>query len=79
MKNNNKSGLFIETRSRSLVKSITYRILSIMGTSVLSWFITNNIEETISITVAIQIFLVTLYYLWERIWNKINWGRKIEM
>jgi len=76
MKEDNKYGLFTETRTRSLVKAITYRIISITGTSILSWLITNDIEKTIFITVAIQIFLIILYYLWERLWNTINWGRK---
>ena len=70
---------FRESWLRSLVKTVTYRILSIAGTIILSWLITKDIEETISITVAIQIYLTILYYSWERIWDKIGWGRKTEI
>jgi len=70
---------FKETRLRSLVKSLAYRIISIIGTGLLSWFITKDIKETISITLAIQVFLIILYYSSERIWDKINWGRKIQV
>jgi len=70
---------FRESRLRSLVKSLTYRILSITGTGILSWVITKDIKETISITITIQVFLIILYYSYERIWNKINWGRKIRI
>ena len=70
---------FRESRLRSLVKSLTYRILSIAGTGILSWVITKDIKETVSITLTIQVFLIILYYSYERIWDKINWGRKIQI
>ena len=66
---------FKETRLRSLVKAIVYRILSLTGTAILSWAITRDITETLSITAAIQLFLMILYYVSERVWNRITWGR----
>ena len=69
---------FRESRLRSLVKSLAYRIISIVGTAVLTWVVTRNIRETVSITLVIQVFLAILYYSSERIWDKINWGRKLE-
>ena len=74
-----KNLAFRESRLRSLVKSLTYRILSITGTGILSWVITRDIKETVSITIAIQVFLIILYYSYERIWDKINWGRKMQI
>jgi len=71
--------VFRESRLRSLVKSLTYRILSIIGTGILSWVITKDIKETVSITITIQVFLIVLYYSYERIWDKIDWGRKIQI
>jgi len=68
-----------ETRMRSLVKSVVYRIISIIGTAILSWVVTGDIRQTISITIVIQIFLIALYYSYERVWNKIKWGRKIQV
>jgi len=69
--------VFRESRMRSLVKALVYRIVSIAGTGVLTWIITKDIRETISITLVIQVFLVVLYYSYERIWDRINWGRSI--
>ncbi len=69
---------FRESRLRSLVKSLGYRIISTAGTGILTWIITRDIRETVSITLIIQVFLVILYYSYERIWIKINWGRKVE-
>lgn len=70
--------VFKESRPRSLVKSLIYRILAIFGTGVIVWFITKDIKEVISTTIAIQAFLVILYYFNERVWNRIHWGRKIK-
>ncbi len=73
-----KNLTFRESRLRSLVKSLSYRIISIAGTGILTWAITRDIRETVSITIIIQVFLVILYYSYERIWVKINWGRKVK-
>ena len=72
---NTSKCVFRESRMRSLVKAIIYRIISIAGTGVLTWIITKNIKETVSITFIIQVFLIVLYYFFERIWDRINWGR----
>jgi uncharacterized membrane protein len=69
---------FQETRLRSLVKAIIYRVISIVGTSLLSWLITRDLRETLTITLAIQVFLIVLYYSSERAWNRISWGRQIK-
>jgi uncharacterized membrane protein len=73
----NEKLVFQETRLRSLVKTITYRILSIAGTFLLTWLIIGDIKEVISITLAVQAFLIVLYYSSERVWDRINWGRRI--
>jgi uncharacterized membrane protein len=70
-----KESVFTESRLRSLVKSLIYRIASIVGTGILTWIITRDVSETVSITTITQVFLVALYYSSERIWNRINWGR----
>jgi len=73
-----KESVFRESRLRSLVKSLIYRIASIVGTGILTWAITRDVTETVSITTITQVFLVSLYYSSERIWNRINWGRTAE-
>jgi len=68
-----------ETLPRSFVKSILYRFLSLGGTVVLSWLITRDVSETVSITLAVQAFLVVLYFVYERVWNNIQWGKKFNI
>jgi uncharacterized membrane protein len=69
---------FQETRLRSLVKAIIYRVISIAGTSLLSWLITRDLGETFTLTLAIQAFLMVLYYSSERAWDRISWGRQVK-
>ena len=70
--------IFEETRVRSLVKAVVYRIISFLGTIGLSWLITRDIKETLSITLAIQLFLIVLYYTSERVWDRVDWGRHVK-
>lgn len=71
-----KRKTFRESRLRSFVKSLVYRVISIIGTSIISWIITRDIGQTVSITIVIQVFLIILYYTSERIWDRIGWGRQ---
>ncbi|MFC2056864.1 DUF2061 domain-containing protein [Chloroflexota bacterium] len=68
-----------ETLPRSFVKSLIYRLLSLSGTVILSWIITRDVSQTISITFAVQVFLIILYFVYERLWNNIQWGRKFNI
>ena len=70
--------VFEETRVRSLVKAVIYRVISFLGTLLLSWLITRDIKQTLSITLAIQVFLIVLYYTAERVWDRVDWGRHIK-
>jgi len=70
-----KTPVYVESRSRSIVKSLVYRILSILGIGILGWLITRDIWETTFITIVFQAYLTILYYVYERVWNRINWGR----
>ena len=68
-----------ETLPRSFVKSLIYRLLSLGGTVILSWFIIRDVSQTISITLAVQVFLVVLYFVNERLWNNIQWGKEFDI
>jgi uncharacterized membrane protein len=75
----NKENLTIrESHQRSFVKSLIYRIFSITGTVLLGWIITKDTKETALITIVFQTYLIILYWIHERVWNKIDWGKRIE-
>ena len=65
----------MDTRMRSIGKSATWRIISIVVLVTVSYLVTGDIRKTAGITVFFQAILVVLYYIHERIWEKSSWGR----
>ena len=65
-----------ENKKRSIVKTISWRITGTLDTMIISYIITGNLKIAASIGL-IEVFTkMFLYYLHERTWNKINFGRK---
>jgi len=65
----------LETRARAWVKSVVWRILGIVILGVISWLVTHSLKEMTVITIIFHGVRVILYYLHERVWERINWGR----
>ncbi len=65
-----------EAHWRSLIKGISWRITGTLDTMILSWIITGQFKLAISIASAEIITKIVLYYIHERIWNKIKLGKK---
>ena len=63
------------TKSRSFIKSLSYRIFGTLSSFLVVYAITR--KETLSVLIAFweTIVKVGIYYWHERIWNKISWGR----
>ena len=65
----------VETHSRTLLKTIAYRILC----TIAIYFIALSLGASLAAsgTMALVIFClgVTLYYLHDRVWNRFNWNR----
>lgn len=67
---------FREKNKRSLSKTITYELLKLLSGSAVVFFYTRQFDITISIAVASIILGTIIYYVHERIWNKIKWGKE---
>ncbi|MDQ5962861.1 MAG: hypothetical protein QG653_668 [Patescibacteria group bacterium] len=65
-----------EKHSRSVAKAITYRILHMAVDALVAFFITKDIAITIGIVVLVNGYSTILYYLHERIWVHIKWGKR---
>ncbi len=62
-----------DSHGKSLVKSISWRILGTIDTIVISWILTGKLTLALSIG-SIEIFTkLFLYYAHERLWNFIKW------
>ncbi len=60
---------------RSIVKTVSWRVIGTIDTVVISFIITGNFTMAASIG-SIELFTKTiLFYAHERTWNKINFGK----
>ncbi|HWI56211.1 MAG TPA: DUF2061 domain-containing protein [Bacillota bacterium] len=60
---------------RSLLKAISWRATGTVDTIVISFLITGRIKLAVSIGFVEVFTKIGLYYLHERLWNKIPLGR----
>jgi uncharacterized membrane protein len=65
-----------ETHSRSVLKAISWRTLGTLDTFAISWFMTGRPEIAGSIAGMEIVTKVCWYYLHERVWAIISWGRR---
>lgn len=64
-----------EKPMRSIVKSISWRLIGTLDTILISWIVTGQVKLALSIGVVELFTKMLLYFFHERIWNKINWGK----
>ncbi len=64
-----------ENHTRSILKAISWRITGTVDTIVVSYFVTGQIKMALSIGFVELFTKIGLYYLHERAWNRISFGR----
>jgi uncharacterized membrane protein len=65
----------LETRRRSVVKSLSWRILAAIITTFVVLAMTGRLEFAAKIGLIDTSVKLLIYFVHERIWNKINYGR----
>ena len=66
----------METRKRAITKTITFRIAATLTTMLIVFIFTNNLVLMGIVGVLEIISKLIIYYVHERAWNRISWGRK---
>jgi len=64
-----------DTNKRSLVKTVSWRLTGSGATFIISYLILGNIQTSGSIALIQLVANTLLYFLHERVWNKIKWGQ----
>jgi len=64
-----------ESHHRSLLKAISWRVTASTDTLLISWLITGKIGLALSISGVEILTKIGIYYLHERIWDRIPLGR----
>jgi uncharacterized membrane protein len=66
----------METHRRSIAKALSWRATGTIDTMVLSWLVTGSIPMAATIGIAEVVTKSLLYYLHERAWLRVPWGRR---
>jgi len=64
-----------ENIKRSLLKTISWRIIGTLDTVLISYLITGTLTMALSIGSLELVSKMVLYFFHERAWNKIKWGK----
>lgn len=64
-----------DIRIRSLIKTVTWRILASLDTFLIAWFVSGSISVGGWIATIEVITKIILYYFHERAWNRVKWGQ----
>ena len=64
-----------ETLKRSLLKTISWRVIGTLDTVVIAYLITDRVNEALTIGGIELISKMVLYFFHERTWNTIRWGK----
>ena len=66
----------IDSPIRSLVKTVSWRLTGSGATFLIAFIMTGNFAIAGIIGITQMISNSILYYIHERLWNNIKWGRK---
>jgi uncharacterized membrane protein len=64
-----------DSHVRSLLKAVSWRFVGGLDTFLRSWLFTGKLEYALSITGAETVTKIILFYLHERAWRLVPWGR----
>lgn len=60
---------------RSLVKTLTYRVVIIISVFWVAFMVTGRADFAAGFSLISNAINTVLYFIHERIWSRINWGR----
>ena len=65
----------METRTRSIVKAISWQLLGLITMTALAWLSTGSLQAAGGLAIAAAAIGFLFYILHERLWGCISWGR----
>ena len=64
-----------ERHHRSLAKALSWRVTGSIDTFIIAFIVTGKLSLAAPITLIELVSKVALYYLHERVWSFVGWGR----
>jgi uncharacterized membrane protein len=66
----------MESHARSIAKAVSYRVLGSISTAAIVFVFSGNYKIAASVGILDSIVKIALYFLHERLWNYIDFGRQ---
>ncbi|HTA26535.1 MAG TPA: DUF2061 domain-containing protein [Bacteroidia bacterium] len=70
-----KENILKDTMKRSIVKSLSYRLVIIVLDFTTVYIFTGQVKLAIGFMLISNVYTTIAYFFHERIWDKIKWGR----
>ncbi len=68
--------MYIESKKRSFIKAISWRFFATATTTVIVFFLFKRLDLAIAAGIIESVTKILIYFIHERIWEKIKFGRK---
>ncbi|MFO7567625.1 MAG: DUF2061 domain-containing protein [Enhygromyxa sp.] len=78
MPDSSNTSLEIDSHSRSLAKALSWRVFALVITTIVSFILSDSVAVAVSIGVVDSLIKIGAYYLHERAWMGIRFGRRRE-
>mgnify|MGYP003661746902 CR=1 FL=1 len=65
----------MNSKQRSIAKSITYRLISTATGFLVVWLLSKDVKTGAMFSIVELIYKPLQYYIHERIWQRVKWGR----
>lgn len=65
----------MESHKRSIVKSLSYRVIAAIITALLGWVFTGSFKLGLSLGLLDSAIKIGIFYGHERCWHRVEWGR----
>ena len=65
----------METRKRSIAKTISWRVVATILTGVVTYLLTGRLDFAVTVGLADTFVKFFIYYVHERMWTRISYGK----
>ena len=68
------ANIIVESRLRSVLKAVSWRVLATLTTMVIAYFVTSNVGDALKIGSVEVVVKLVIFYLHERTWAQLPLG-----
>jgi uncharacterized membrane protein len=65
-----------ESKARSIAKSIVWRVIATVNGWAVAFAFLHDFNTSVKVSVVANITGMIMYYIHERVWNRIDWKRE---